>query len=898
MRNKVNYTIFAIAIALLASSITAPMTKASTGATVTIVSVNIPTSLNPETTNDNLTINTELDYLQRSNFFYIDDKNSVVPNTNLGTYRVINQSPFRVQYTINSGLVWSDGTPMTAVDLLLDHVTCSSRYSIAAGLGNPAAADAKPAFNSLCYGGSYGERVAGLPTLSADKMSMTIEYDRAFSEWTTFGPRPFPVHALVLAAEGRTQLQNEVTSISARSRFETAFYGYDTRALTSYGNTWSNAYKITNNGAPSNPLLFVSSGGYIFDSYVPNQSITFRYNDKYGAGPEVQGVSRIVYRIISDGNAAVQALRNQEVDVYSGLATADGVAAIRAISTARVVDGSGIAFEHLDLRTGSTAGNRDPYTGVFSGDSQRAKDLRKAFLLMIPRDDIIERVIRPVISSAVRLDSLFYFSNETRYQQATTRSGISALTRGTQAEREAEARSLVAKYFPNVSATTPAVKVNLLWGTPTNSRRVVVAQLIRAAGARSGFDINAPGVASWSTALSSNSWDGAFFAWVRPEGNVGRNISAYCTTCSNNYWGWSNPTIDSIEQSLKNESLSEDAALLKLAEVEREIYSNALSIPLFQHPAIYGVSNSLQGFKPSASSIPIIWNYWEWTRAGLRAFPRYLVAAPQPSPSPSISPSPTPTPESVTKPKPDNPTFSGVNFVGNKINVSVNIGSGTNRPDKVYLVAPKLGITSANPMAGSISGSTATWSLDFDKLLSGAVIPLEIVSERDGVKSDPVSGSYQAPTLKPEVTSVPVAPSNFKSRIVGSTAVVTATAQNKVGAEATNAFLFGKSLGISKSSAIEGEVVGSSVVLEVPIRSSMAGKKFPVTIYLSNSKGESRPLNATLTIPAAPKKPKPQSTPRPTAKPKPSVAETIICIRPGQTRPFAGTQCPPGWTEG
>lgn len=895
MKRLSRISVLSLVISSVCSVLIIPTTKASSDSTVTVVTFNQPTTLNPLVSNDNLSLNLEMDYLQRANFFYIDNTNTVVPNTNLGTYQVVSQSPYKIKYSINSGLVWSDGTPITAVDLLLDHIICSSRYSIAAGLGNPSIAEAKPAFNSLCYGGTYGERHVGLPTLSSDRMSLTIEYDRAFPEWLSVGPKPFPVHALVLASEGRTQLQNVSTSNSARDRFEKAFYGYDTKPLNSYGNTWSNSYKFSNNAAPTNPLLLVSSGGYVFENYIPGQSIAFKVNEKYGAGPELQGVTRVVYRIIPDGTQAFQALRNREVDIYPGLPTADSVATMKATPNVRVVDGSATVYEHLDLRAGTASGSTNQYSGYFAGNSQRAQDLRKAFLLIIPRDEIIEKVIRPVASSASRLDSLFLFSSDSRYQDLTSRNGISTYTSGSQAQREAEARSLISKYFPNVSASNPVVRVNVLWGTPTNSRRAAVAQLIRAAGARSGFDVNAPGETTWSRNLGSNSYDAAFFAWVRSDGLLGRNITLYCSTCGNNYSGWSNPTLDRIEQSLKSDSLSEDATLNLLVEAEREIYGNAFSIPLFQHPAIYGVNEVLQGFKPAPTSNPIVWNYWEWSKPGLKVVPRYLIEAPKPSPSPS----PTQTSGgSITKPRPDKPIFSGVNFIDNRVNITVNIGSGTNRPDKVYLVAPKLGSTTSAPFAGNISGSTATWSIEFDKLLAGTLIPLEVVSEKDGVRSESNSEIYQAPALKPELKSVPQAPTNFKSRFVGNTAVVTLTAPSKAGAEATNAYLFGKSLGIDKSSAIEGEVVGSKVVLEVPIKNSMAGKKFPVTIYLANAKGESKPLNATLAVPAPAKKPANNKNPNPAATSKPGSSETIVCFRPNQTRTFKGSQCPPGYTEG
>ena len=245
----------------------------------------------------------------------------------------------------------------------------------------------------------------------------------------------------------------------------------------------------------------------------------------------------------------------------------------------------------------------------------------------------------------------------------------------------------------------------------------------------------------------------------------------------------------------------------------------------------------------------------------------------------------------VTPAKPIAPKFSSVSFTGNTVNIAVNIGTSTQSPDKVYLVAPKLGITANNPLAGKVSGSSATWSIEFDKLLGGTAIPLEVVSERDGVRSESTTNNYLFPSFTPELTSAPPAPKNFKTRIVGNSVVITAEAEINSSSLATKAHLFSQSLGIPKSRAMEGDVVGTKILFELPLKAAMAGKRYPIMIYLSNSKGDSQPLEGTLTIPAAPR-PQKQTT-----APKPTAPKTVICTRSSQTRTFTGTKCPPGWVK-
>jgi hypothetical protein len=250
----------------------------------------------------------------------------------------------------------------------------------------------------------------------------------------------------------------------------------------------------------------------------------------------------------------------------------------------------------------------------------------------------------------------------------------------------------------------------------------------------------------------------------------------------------------------------------------------------------------------------------------------------------------TPTPT----PKPATPSFSLINITGNKININVNLGSvSSSRPDQVYLVAPKLGILDSNKLFGDISGSKASWSIDFDKLLSGTAIPLKVVGVKNGVESDAVEQNFNVPDAAKLTSnkSAPAAPKNIKSRIVGTSGVITAEATVKVGALATSAYIFGTSLGVPASQAILGELIGTKILFEVPLKSSMAGKTYPFTIYLQNEAGKSQPMQGKLVVPAAPKVPSGSiKLPTQTKAPK-----TVFCVKGSQTRTFAASSCPPGW---
>ena len=163
--------------------------QAAARSTVVIIESNTFTSLNTGTPATNIVINGDVGYLTGMGLFHYDDKLNIVPNPVLGSYKISKNKPgdFEVTYTIAPGRLWSDGTPITAVDLLLSHVIASSDYAKSAGLPDPTNADNTPAFDSGQYGGVYDNHVTGIPTLSANKMSLTVKYDTAIPDYALNG---------------------------------------------------------------------------------------------------------------------------------------------------------------------------------------------------------------------------------------------------------------------------------------------------------------------------------------------------------------------------------------------------------------------------------------------------------------------------------------------------------------------------------------------------------------------------------------------------------------------------------------------------------------------------------------------------------------------------------------
>jgi peptide/nickel transport system substrate-binding protein len=584
---------------------------AATRSTVVIVTSNIFTSMNPSQPDTNVTINGDISYVQGMGYIYYDDKRNLKKNTIFGSYKIVSNTSkgLEVQYTVNKGKVWSDGVPITAVDLLLSHVLSSSKYSIDAGLGDPA--KDKPAFDSIGYGGLYDENVVGVPALSEDNMSLTVTYGTFLPDWELLGPGPSPVHTLVQMAEGKKSLGTVAEGNAAKAKFLSYFQKKDSANLKKIAKIWSEDYDTKTISGSTNPLLLVVNGAYMIDNAVADQSVTLKLNPLYNSGPKTSGVKTIVFRMLSDSTAASQALQNGEIDIYQGQATADAVAQLKAMKNVKVIGGTNACYEHIDVRVGNGPNQPDTYRGVFAGSSQRARDLRTAFLLSVPRQQIVDTLIKPINPSAVQVNSVFILPGQSGYDQVTKNSGVSKYTAGSQADRTAKALLLVKKYYPTAGNGNKPVAIKLLWGTPANARRAAEAQLIVAEAAKAGFDVSAPGLAGWSGALSSNAYDAAFFAWCPTSVSQTGTNANFKSDGGNNFLGYASSSMDATLKKLEGPLTSKELAdTIEVAE--RLLIKDAVTLGIFQHPAVTAHTATLKNVKPAPLSPNLVWNFWEW----------------------------------------------------------------------------------------------------------------------------------------------------------------------------------------------------------------------------------------------------------------------------------------------
>jgi len=608
----------ALAAGVLSVGAMSPV-QAAAKSTVTLLSTADISSLNSGTSDGNTSYNAVVGSLTGMGFIYYNSDAQLVMNTDFGTMKNVKQEEkdFQIQYTVRKGQVWSDGTPIDAVDLLLTHVVASNKYSAEAGLGDPSDASAKPAFDSVSYSGTYGEHVVGLPKLSADNMSLTVKFDKPLPDWELLAPGPFPVHSLSLLADGKKGLQSAAVNKAAKAKFLQDFKKKTTARLKKMGEIWTKGYDITSVDSSTNELLLISNGGFIVSKFTYGDSMTLVRNPKYSSGPAMakkNPIKTVVIKIIKDNTAAVQALRNGDIDVYyNTLPTANDKLALEALPNVTVLTRVGGNYSHLDLRVDAAHGETDTYSGPFAGNGTRAKDLRKAFLLAVPRQQMVDTLIKPIKADATTLDTQFSFQGTSEYNTIVKGSGVLQFSEGTQAERTAKALAIVQKYYPAATADNPLVKVK--FAHARTSLRNALAALVKAEAKKAGFDVETVAYANIfaerGNVIAAN--DVTMYGFGLTAISQANSTGIYKSDGGNNVWGWNDSALDAIMSSLEGDILTPAQVTAKRLAADKIIIGNYWGLPLYANPTISAYNKALKGIDPAPIGANITWNFFKWS---------------------------------------------------------------------------------------------------------------------------------------------------------------------------------------------------------------------------------------------------------------------------------------------
>ncbi len=485
-----------------------------------------------------------------------------------------------IKYTINSGVKWSDGTAVTAADLPLDWAANISKYNNPKGVN----------FTSA-QAGSGLDLVTKTPTVSSDGQSLTVVYSKPYVDWQVALPSaPLAAHAVYTAAFPKVK-----DGATANKDLIKAIESGNTASLKKIAKAWSSSFDFTS--TPSDKSLILSDGPYKIAAIAKNASISLVPNKTYNWGPEPK-ISKFTFRVIQDPTAQVQALQNGEVSVIYGQGDADTATALKQLSGVTTTTTPSSSYEHVDL-VFDNGGPFDPAT--YGGDASKALLVRQAFLKALPRQEIVDKLIKPIQPSAKLDDSQTLLPGAAGYDASVAANGSSDYS----AVDIAAAKADLAK------AGVSTINVKFLYGK-SNTRRAQEFALIQASEAQAGINVIDDGNDDWPDLLGNKSYDAVLFAWQFTSLAVTGGQSQFSTGGGNNLNGYSNKATDADYQKLQSDY--DQAEQLKLlADVDKNAWSDAYGATLFQFPDINAWSSNIQNVKDNPLSPAIFWNFFDWT---------------------------------------------------------------------------------------------------------------------------------------------------------------------------------------------------------------------------------------------------------------------------------------------
>ena len=502
-----------------------------------------------------------------SSFWYFGTDGSIIPNKDFGTYEKTSDDPLTVKYTISDDAKWSDGTPVTAGDFIV-HWAANNDTVKAEG-------SETPLFDSISF--EQGKYIPEAPEGEADGKEFTVTYPEPYADWEILISTALPAH--IVAKEAGMSFEELVTAAKEK----------DVEALTPAAEFWNDGWDFSPGELPDASLV-PSMGPYKFKDggWQAGQSITLEANPEYWGTPAA--TKELVLRF-ADPKTHVQALQNGDLDVIEPQATVDTLQQLEGLGEdVNVQTGDQLTWEHVDYNRGE---------GSVFADSP---ELREAFALCLPRQQIVDNLIKPIYADAQVMNLREVFPFQDKYQEVVDE----AYPKEMDEPNIEKAKELVEKS----GVSKPTVRLGYQAG---NQRRTETVALIKSSCDQAGFDVqDANSQVFFKEVMPAGDYDAALFAWAG-SGQKASGANIYQSDGAQNQQSYNNPEVDAAWDKLAT-SLDENEQLEQVKTIEKLLWEDFQAIPLYAHPGLVGHKADVANVRDTAAQSGALWNVEQWVR--------------------------------------------------------------------------------------------------------------------------------------------------------------------------------------------------------------------------------------------------------------------------------------------
>ena len=502
-----------------------------------------------------------------SSFWYFGTDGSIIPNEDFGTYEKTSDDPLTVKYTISDDAKWSDGTPVTAGDFIF-HWAANNDTVKAEG-------SETPLFDSISF--EQGKYIPEAPEGEADGKEFTVTYPEPYADWEILISTALPAH--IVAKEAGMSFEELVTAAKEK----------DVEALTPAAEFWNDGWDFSPGELPDASLV-PSMGPYKFKDggWQAGQSITLEANPEYWGTPPA--TKELVLRF-ADPKTHVQALQNGDLDVIEPQATVDTLQQLEGLGDdVNVQTGDQLTWEHVDYNRGE---------GSVFADSP---ELREAFALCLPRQQIVDNLIKPIYADAQVMNLREVFPFQDKYQEVVDE----AYPKEMDEPNIEKAKELVEQS----GVSKPTVRLGYQAG---NQRRTETVALIKSSCDQAGFDVqDANSPVFFKEVMPAGDYDAALYAWAG-SGQKASGANIYQSDGAQNQQSYNNPEVDAAWDKLAT-SLDENEQLEQVKTIEKLLWEDFQAIPLYAHPGLVGHKADVANVRDTAAQSGALWNVEQWVR--------------------------------------------------------------------------------------------------------------------------------------------------------------------------------------------------------------------------------------------------------------------------------------------
>jgi peptide/nickel transport system substrate-binding protein len=351
-------------------------------------------------------------------------------------------------------------------------------------------------------------------------------------------------------------------------------------------------------GASGQP---VSDGPFYLSNYTKGQGSTLKANPFwYGKKPALKEVD---FKIITDTNTEVQAMRGGEVDAINPT-FGTNLSQLKGVSGITYNQVPGLFQEHIDIQFGAKG---NPLL--------RAPWFRQSLMMGIDRTSIIKTVYGSLAGNTVPLDNIVYYQSDAGYKPDFHKWNFNATkalallkkhcTGGPSSVSQSNSSTWTCSGYP--------AKVRYTW-TAANATRTTQEAIIKQELKSIGIEVTdaslPANVVFGPTGIPSSNYDLANFAWVTSPDPSGY-VPIWGCGGESNYMTYCNRKATALLEA-SNHELDPAKRMKEFQQADALMANDIPTIPLYSRPNPLIWKTDVLGMKNNASLTGFAWNMEDW----------------------------------------------------------------------------------------------------------------------------------------------------------------------------------------------------------------------------------------------------------------------------------------------